>query len=115
MGSFQMTEMFYVRPQTVHLYNCIFQTCGPYNYRDLWKETRKIRNSKSTTSTCIDNKINDYYITQVFLDKYNILYNSVRYNDNSLNTLLGDNMRVVKQHCIKCSDDDYVFCILGYG
>ena len=43
-------------------------------YRDLWKETSKIRNSKSTTSTCIDNKINDDDITKVFFDKYNIKY-----------------------------------------
>ena len=79
------------------------------NYRDLWKETSKIRNNNSTTSTCIDNKINDDDITQVFFDKYNILFNSVRYNYNSLNILLGDNMRDVKQHCIDCSDDDYVY------
>ena len=85
------------------------QSIANNNYKDLWKEISKIRNSKSTTSTCIDNKINDDDITKVFFDKYNILYNSVRYNDNSLNILLGDNMRDVKQHCIDCSDDDYVY------
>ena len=62
------------------------------NYRDLWKETSKIRNIKSTTLTCIDNKINDDDVTKVFFDKYNILYNYVRYNDNSLNISLADNM-----------------------
>ena len=60
--------------------------------------------------TCIDNKINDDDITQVFFDKFNILYNFVRYNDNSLNILLGDNMSDVKQYCKDCSDDDdYVY------
>ena len=85
------------------------QSIANNNYRDLWKETSKIRNSKSTTSTCIDNKINDDDITKVFFDKYNILYNSVRYNDNSLNMFLADNMSDVKQHCMECSDDDYVY------
>ena len=64
--------------------NAMAQSIANNNYRDLWKETSKIRNSKSTTSTCIDNKINDDDITKVFFDKYNILYNSVRYNDNIL-------------------------------
>ena len=60
--------------------------------------------------SCIDNKINDDDITQVFFDKYNILYNFVRYNNNSLNILLGDNMSDVKQYCKDCSDDDdYVY------
>ena len=45
-----------------------------------------------------DNKIKVDDITQVFFDKFNILiiYNSVRYNDTSLNILLGDNVRNVK-------------------
>ena len=89
--------------------NAMAQSIANNNYRDLWKETSKIRNSKSTTSTCIDNKINDDDITKVFFDKYNILYNSVRYNDNSLNMLLADNLSEVKQHCMDCSDDDYVY------
>ena len=50
----------------------------------------------------------------MILQKYfstNIIYynNSVRYNDNSLNMLLADNMSDVKQHCMDCSDDDYVY------
>ena len=49
-------------------------------------------------------------ILQKYLfDNYNILYNSVRYNDNSLNMLLADNLRDVKQHCMDCFDDDYVY------
>ena len=47
--------------------------------------------------------------TQVFFDKYNKLYNPVRYNNISLNILLADDMSDVKQHCIDCSDDDYVY------
>ena len=85
------------------------QSIANNNYKDLWKETSKIRNSKSTTLTCIDNKINDDDITKVFFNKYNILYNSVRYNDNSLNMLLADNFSDVKQYCMDCSDDDYVY------
>ena len=77
--------------------NAMAQSIANNNYRDLWNETSKIRNSKSTTSTCIDNKINDDDITKVFFNKYNILYNSVRYNDNSINILLADNMSDVKQ------------------
>ena len=92
-----------------HSENAMAQSIANNNDRDLWKETSKIRNSKSTTSTCIDNKINDDDITKVFFDKYNILYNSVRYNDNSLNMLLADNLSDVKQHCMDCSDDDYVY------
>ena len=89
--------------------NAMAQSIANNNYRDLWKETSKIGNTESTTSTCIDNKINDDNITKVFFDKYNILYNSVRYNDNSLNMLLADNLSDVKQHCMDCSDDDYVY------
>ena len=52
--------------------NAMAQSIANNNYRDLWKETSKIRNSKSTTSTCIENKINDDDITKVFFDKHNI-------------------------------------------
>ena len=47
--------------------NAMAQSIANNNYRDLWKETSKIRNSKSATSTCIDNKINDNDIyTSIF-------------------------------------------------
>ena len=64
------------------------------------------------TSKVLHTIIYDNDITKVFFDKYNMLYNSVRYNDNSLNMLLADNLSDVKQHCMDCSDDDYVHCIL---
>ena len=49
------------------------------NSRDLWSENRKVRNTTKTVFTCIDGVTGDINIAELFSNKYNELYNSVRY------------------------------------
>ena len=61
------------------------------NSRDLWSEIRKVRNTTKIVSTCFDGVTGDINIAELFYNKYNELYNSVRYEQESLNDLFVDN------------------------
>ena len=70
------------------------------NSRDLWSEIRKVRNTTKTVSTCIDGVTGDIHIAELFSNKYNDLYNSVRYEQQSLNDLFVDNKYDIQAYCI---------------
>ena len=76
---------------------CMTESIINNNSRDLWLEIRKVRNTTKTVSTCIDGDIN---IAELFSNKYNELYNSVRYEQQSLNDLFVDNKYDIQAYCI---------------
>ena len=70
------------------------------NSRDLWSEIRKVRNTTKTVSTCIDGITGDVNIAELFSNKYNELYNSIIYEQQSLNYLFVDNKYDIQAYCI---------------
>jgi len=54
------------------------------NMRDFWKETKKMKGSNKKLPTTVDGVTGDENIAQVFLNKFEGLYNSVGYNNNNM-------------------------------
>ena len=76
------------------------------NSRDVWSEIRKVRNTIKTVSTCIDGVTGDINIAELFSNKYNELYNSVRYEQQSLNDLFANNKYDIQAYCIDDVNND---------
>ena len=70
------------------------------NSRELWQEVKKIRKNKSEKSYCIDNAIGEYNIASLFAIKYEELYNSVRYDEQSFSSIISENTDDIKSQCI---------------
>ena len=67
---------------------------------------RKLENTTKTVSTCIDDVTGDINIAELFSNQYNELYNSVRYEQQTLNDLFVDNKYDVQQYCIDDVNND---------
>ena len=63
------------------------------NYRDLWKEVKKIKGRNRTCTNCIDGHSDDADICDVFQNKYEELYNCVHYDVQEVEDLKGKLMR----------------------
>ena len=61
---------------------------------------KEIRNKNTLSSQCIDNISGDENIANLFLNKYNQLYNSVNYDDNEMSTLSDENVNDIHVHYI---------------
>ena len=72
------------------------------NSRDLWTETRKIRNKISASPNCINNVTSNDNISKLFAGKYCDLCNYVSFNDDELDGILNKNACDVQ---VKCTDD----------
>ena len=59
-----------------------------HNSRHLWSEIEKVINPTKTVSTCIDGVNGNINISELFSNQYNELYNSVRYEQQSLDIYL---------------------------
>ena len=70
------------------------------NSRELWQEVKKIRKNKSEKSYCIDNAIGEHNIASLFANKYEELYNSVRYDEQSFSSIIWENTDDIKSQCI---------------
>ena len=57
------------------------------NYRDLWKEIKKIKGRNKNCSRCIDSQSDDSEICNIFKNKYENLYNCVPYNKQELDEI----------------------------
>ena len=57
------------------------------NYRDMWKEVKKINGRNNTWSRCVDGQSGDSEICNVFRNKYEELYNCVPYNVQEIEDL----------------------------
>ena len=76
------------------------ETLCDNNSRQFWFEVKKIRNKNTLSSQCIDNISGDENIANLFLHKYNQLYNSVHYDDTEMSTLCDENVNDIHVHCI---------------
>ena len=80
------------------------------NDRVLWDEVKKMSKTSSNLPTTIDGKTEVEEISNIFAEKYDMLYNSVSYNINDLNTLTMDiakrieNSRVNHSHTISVQE-----------
>ena len=73
------------------------------NSRELWQEVKKIRKNKSEKSYCIDNAyhaIGEHNFASLFANKYEELYNSVRYDEESFSSIISENTDDIKSQCI---------------
>ena len=76
----------------------ILEICG--------RKLKKVRNVTKTVSTCIDDVTGDINNAELFSNKYNELYNSVRYEQQSLNDLFVDNKYDIQAYCIDDVNND---------
>ena len=76
------------------------------NSRNLWCEAYKIRRNNSTVPNCIDNVSGAEEISNLFLNKYSTLYNSVSFEREAMNDLLITNGKDIITHCDANIDDD---------
>ena len=74
--------------------------CVIITLKQFWLEVKKIRNKNTLSSQCIDNISGDENIANLFLHKYNQLYNSVHYDDTEMSTLCDENVNDIHVHCI---------------
>ena len=70
------------------------------NSRELWQEVKKIRKNKCEKSYCMDNAIGEHNIASLFAIKYEELYNSVRYDEQSFSSIISENTDDIKSQCI---------------
>ena len=68
--------------------------------RVLWDEVKKMSKTSNNLPTTIDEKNEVEEISNIFAEKYDILYNSVSYNLNDLNRLTIDIARGIDNSCI---------------
>ena len=76
--------------------------------RDLWNEVRKIRKKNSLLSNCIDNINGEVQISTLFANKYNDLYNSVKYEQEYMSHLFDQNSHDIVKYCINDAHDTIV-------
>ena len=62
------------------------------NWRQLWKEVKKLRECKSTMTNCMDKQFDSENIAELFSDKYQELYNSPKYDHDQLAIIRNNNM-----------------------
>ena len=61
--------------------------------RELWQEINKnIRKNKCEKSYCFDNAIGGHNIASLFANKYEELYNFVRYDEQSFSSIISENI-----------------------
>ena len=68
------------------------RTVAQRNWRQLWTEVKKPRECKSTMTNCMDKKVGSENIVELFSDKYQELYNSVKYDHDQLAIIRNNNM-----------------------
>ena len=74
------------------------------NSRQLWKEVRKLRNSKSVVTNCMDKKTGCENIAELFSEKYSELYNSVSYESDQLTTITSHNqVKLRSRNLVTCT------------
>ena len=76
------------------------------NSRNLWCEPYKIKRNKYTVPNCIDNVSGRKEMSNLFLNKYSTLYNSVSFEQEAMNDLLITNGKDITTHCDANFDDD---------
>ena len=81
------------------------------NSGELWQEVKKMRKNKCEKSYCIDNAIGGHTIASLFANKYEELYNSVRYDEQSFSSIICENTDDIKSQCIVSDVDSNCYII----
>ena len=68
--------------------NSMAKSIAGNNSRDFWKEVHKVRTKHKASSDCMDNVNGEKNISELFANKYMLLYNSVCSNNDQLQYLL---------------------------
>ena len=77
------------------------------NSQNLWCEAYKIRQNNFTVPNCIDNVSGVEEVSNLFLNKYSALYNSVSLEQEAMNDILITNGKDIITHCgVNIDDDD---------
>ena len=70
------------------------------NSREIWQEVKKMRKNKCEILYCIDNAIREHNIASLFANRYEELYNSVRYDEQSFSSIVSENIDDIMSQCI---------------
>ena len=68
------------------------------NSRQLWREVRQLKNSKSCVTNCMDKKTGCENIAELFSEKHSTLYNSVSYETDQLTNITNNNMKDITMY-----------------
>ena len=90
-GHFQTT---YVQKMTI-IARCLTEK----KMSNLWTMVSKIRRAKRSTACQMDGPTNETDILQIFAVKYNLNYNSIRYDCIDMGNILADNENDIKHMC----------------
>ena len=71
--------------------------------RDFWKDVYKRRNKITVSTDSMDDVVGD---DKLFAEKYELLYNSVKYKNDEFNKLVYDNTCDITNECIH-TDEHY--------
>jgi len=81
------------------------------NQRDFWSEIRRLKGTSHTLPDNIDNVNGAYYISELFLSKYDGLYNSVSYDTFKMNAVKHSLDSMISSQCASGSCTDSEHCI----
>ena len=76
------------------------------NDRVLWEEVRKMSKTNKELPTMMDGLSSSEEITDIFADKYKILYNTVSYDAHDLNRLTDDIESRIENGCLNITNVD---------
>ena len=68
--------------------------------RDFWKEVHKRRNKVTVTTDSMDNVVGADNVSRLFAEKYELLYNSVKYKNDEFNQFVYNNTCGIVNECI---------------
>ena len=83
--------------------------------RQFWLEVKKIENKNTLSSQCINNISGNENIANLFLNKYNQLYNSVHYDDTEMSTWCDNLKRILRDSKIGCMYNNKYMGIFTYA
>ena len=72
--------------------------------RDFWKEVYTRRNKVIVTTDSMDDVVGDDNVSKLFAEKYELLYNSVKYKNDEFNKFVYDNTCDINNECIPTDD-----------
>ena len=76
------------------------------NHSNLWQEVKRIKGKGNRIPKVVDGKSDEKDIAELFAQKFNVLYNSVGYNKDSMDVIMND----VNSHIRKCVNEDDGVC-----
>ena len=97
----------FVKKQELQLRNsamarAVTESCN----RDFWKEVYKRRNKTIVSTDSMDDVVRDDNVSKLFAEKYELLYNSIKYKNDEFNQFFNNKTCDITNECIP-TDDHY--------